>query len=365
MQRPSGLTLLAVLATLSGTPACDCAADEPSFTGARPPVTEPAPRGDETIPGAVDEHALAPATRTDLPASSPAITVLVEGRRVVVTNEALIATWPPGDRERLASAPPAGATERWPSLRTELELTDDTPLRVPGLVEALTATLDVERTRSGSGAPTAVALRITGASPWSSVERVLFAAGMAGLSDPRFVLASGRDEVELRLPLPRTEGPALTGPLAGRDPAEVVAAIQGALAEARGPAPTETGAPRAEVAPALVEGAAALEAHDDDAPPLAGTASRMIVQLGASGLVVTRGAQRLGAGCQRAAIGGGPSLPAASLSTTSVRDCLLVAGATSHPYVFEAEPEITFARVAPILELLDDLGTVSIGTVAR
>jgi hypothetical protein len=81
--------------------------------------------------------------------------------------------------------------------------------------------------------------------------------------------------------------------------------------------------------------------------------------------VVTRGAQRLGAGCQRAAIGGGPSLPAASLSTTSVRDCLLVAGATSHPYVFEAEPEITFARIAPILELLDDLGTVSIGTVAR
>jgi hypothetical protein len=362
MQRASALTFLTIFAALSSTPACECESDEPSFTGARPPVSDPAPRGDETIPGAIDEHALAPATRTDLPASSPAITVLVEGRRVVVTNEALIATWPPSDRERLAAAPPPGATEGWPSIRTEIELAEDAPLRVPGLVEALTATLDVERIRSGSGAPNAVALRVTGASPWLGVERVLYAAGMAGLSEPRFVLASGRAEVELRLPLPRVEGPALTGPLAGRDPAEVVAAIQGALAQARGPALTEP--PRAEVEPTVVEGAAALEAHDD-APAVTGTASRMIVQLGASGLVVTRGEQRLGAGCQRAALGAAPSLPAASITRASVRDCLLVAGATSHPYVFESEPDITFARIAPILEVLDDLGTVSIGTLAR
>ncbi len=125
----------------------------------------------------------------------------------------------------------------------------------------------------------------------------------------------------------------------------------------------------------MAQGAAALapgdeRALDEQAPGgelvrPSGLASRMIVQLGASGLVVTRGQDRLGAGCQRVAIGAAPSLPAASVTQASVRECLVVAGATSHPYVFEAEPEITFARVAPILEVLDDLGTVSIGTAAR
>ena len=107
MVRAPRLTLVAILTTLCATPACDCDGDEPSFTGARPPASEPTEgelRGDETIPGAVDEGLLAPATRSDLPAATPAITVLVEGRRLVVTNEALIATWPPADRERLAAA---------------------------------------------------------------------------------------------------------------------------------------------------------------------------------------------------------------------------------------------------------------------
>ncbi|MFN7698154.1 MAG: hypothetical protein ACK6CU_22470 [Deltaproteobacteria bacterium] len=358
MTRARNWRPLVILATLSLSPACDCGASEPAFTGAPPPAAEPAPRGDETIPGAVDARALAPATRSDLPAATPAITVVVEGRRLVVTNEALVATWPPGDRERLAAAPRPGAPERWPAIRVEVELPEDAPLRVPALVEALTAALDAERARSGAGAPTAVALRITGVSPWLGVERALYAAGMAGLSEPRLVLSSGRDEVELRLPLPRTRGAALTGPLAGRDPAEVVAAIQGALAQARG-APVAPGPPRAEVAPAVVEGASALEAPRGEPPTR--DASRVLVALGADGLTVVRGEQRLGAGCQRPAIGPMPSLPSASISRQSVRDCLLVAGATSHPYGFEAEPEITFARIAPILEVLDEIGTVSIG----
>jgi hypothetical protein len=91
----------------------------------------------------------------------------------------------------------------------------------------------------------------------------------------------------------------------------------------------------------------------------------MIVRLETSGLVVSRGADRLGAGCQRAALSPAPSLPSAGITRTSVRDCLLSAGATSHPYLFESAPDITFARVAPVLEVLDEIGTVSISTTSR
>ncbi len=362
---------LVFLASLSS--GCECADDEPSFTAAPPPregaPREEAPAPVELIPGATSPGALAPATRTDLPPADPAITVRLDGDAVIVTNEGLVASWPPADRERLATAPPAGASAGFPMVTFETSLEATASEMGPSdVTAALRRAIDAERMRSGTGAPTAVALRVTGTTPWSSVLRVLFATGMAGLSEPRFVLTSGREDVELRLPVARAEAPsALPGPMAGRDPAEVIAAIQQALAAH--PREAIEAQPRAEIAPSLAPGASALAGAEPGAEPSAavpaGAAASgpvtITVHLGRDGLVVTRGAERLGTGCQRAAIGAAPSLPSASLTVGALRDCLATAGATSLPYAFEAEREVTFARVAPILETLDDVGSVTIG----
>ena len=367
------LLALACLSIAPLTPACDCASDEPSFN-ARPaaPPAEPV-REEETIVGAIDEAALAPATRTDLPRAVPAITLSITGDTIDVSNLALLASWPPADRERVTAAPPAGAVSTWPRIETSVELDPDAPVRVPGVVDAVTAAVAVERARSGSGTPTVVALRVTGASPWSSVTRGVYAAGMAGLSEPRFVLASGRDEVELRLTLPRVEGSSapLGGALAGRDQAEIAAAIQAALAQhAPSAAPREAitqggGTPHAEIAPEVLAGGGAIAGSEGTArePAIARGApvdATFVVRLGRDGLVVERGGERLGAGCRAAALSPAPSLPMASINHTSVRECLLASGVPTSPYVFQAESEITFARIAPVLEVLDELGSVSL-----
>ena len=87
--------------------------------------------------------------------------------------------------------------------------------------------------------------------------------------------------------------------------------------------------------------------------------TRVRVQLTNDGLFVWRGAQRLGPGCQRPAIGEGPAIPTATLTRTTVQHCIAMAGATAEPYLFEAAHELTFARVVPVLELLDDAGSVA------
>ncbi len=352
-------------------PACDCASDEPSFSARSTPAPPPSTAPEEAIVGAIDEAALAPATRTDLPRAVPAITVSITGSTLDVSNEAVLASWPPADRERVTAAPPAGAASTWPRVDTHVELEAEPPIRVPGVVDALSAAVAVERARSGSGAPTVVAMRVTGASPWSSVTRAVYAAGMAGLSEPRFVLTSGRDEVELRLTLPRFEGTSaplagapLGGALAGRDPAQMAAAIQAALAEHPPAAvPSEGitqggGTPHAEIAPDVLGGTDSITgAAVARGAPVDAT---FTVRLAREGLVVERGGERLGAGCQRVAIGPAPSLPMAAITHTSVRECLLASGVPTSAYVFQAEPEISFVRVAPVLEVLDELGSVSL-----
>lgn len=355
-------------------PACSCGEDEPSFN-ARPEPAPPPSTADETIVGAVDETALAPATRTDLPSAVPAITVAVRGRELEVSNDALLASWPATDRERVAASAPEGAASSWPAIHTSVSLEDDAAVRVPGLVDALTAAVAVERARSGSGAPAIVALRVTGASPWSSVTRAIYNAGMAGLSEPRFVLTSGRDEVELRLTLPRVEGGrGLGGAFGGQDPAALAASIQRALAAhsattgagAPREAITQGGStPRAEIAPEVLAGTEGIAGADPTAaaPAIARGApvsAPFTLHLTREGLVVERDHVRLGTGCQREALNPAPSLPSASMNHTSVRECLLAAGVPTTPYVFQADAEIAFARIAPVLEVVDELGSVAL-----
>jgi hypothetical protein len=361
----------ACLSITSLASACDCAGEEPSFSTRTEPTPAPAP--EESLAGAIDDTSLAPATRTDLPRALPAITVSVTGATLAVSNLGVLASWPPADRDRVTAAPPEGASSAWPRIETSVELEPDAPIRVPGVVDALSAAVAVERARSGSGAPTVVAMRVTGASPWSSVTRAVYAAGMAGLSEPRFVLASGRDEVELRLTLPRVGGSSapLGGALAGRDPAELAASIQAALAQhapAREGMPAEGitqggNTPRAEIAPSVLQGTDSIAGPAEGEREVARGApveAAFTVRLTREGLVVERGGERLGAGCQRAALGPAPSLTMSAITHTSVRECLLASGVPTTPYVFQADPEITFVRVASVLEVLDELGSVSL-----
>jgi hypothetical protein len=336
---------------------CTCGDDEPTLAAAQPaPATAPEPVIERAA-----RRELAPATRTDLPRALPAITVTVDGVAFTVTNAALLASWPPAERARLAETPPPGAGARWPELEVRGEIGGD-GLSVPALTEALNGMLTVERMRSGgAGAPSVVAFRVSPETPWSSVVRVLYASGRAGLFEPRFVLASGREEVELRMPLPdlggttRTPSPALAplpGPMAGQDPAEVAEGIRRAL-EAH-PRDTTT---RVEVRPETTAGSAALFGADGTGVPAAPV---FVLRLAREGLTVTRGTERLAPGCQRVAIGAEPTLPSSSLDATSLRECLAHAGATSRPYTFEATPDTTFAQAVPILEALDDVGSVQI-----
>jgi hypothetical protein len=343
---------LSLLLALSG---CECADDEPSF-GAPPPRV---PSAEPATPAVEAPRALVPATRTGLPAALPSITIALDGEAYTVGNAALLGSWPPSERARLAQAPPAGAGASWPELEVRGEI-GGPGLAVPVLTDALRGALAVERARSASGAPTAVALRVTPETPWSSVARAVYAAGMAGLSEPRFVLASGREEVELRVPLPALDGatrtpasggPRLPGPMAGQDPTEVAEAIRRAL-EAH-PRDTTT---REEVTVGTTAGGDALSGERGSTAE----APVFVVRLGRAGLVLTRGAERLGAGCQRPAIGAEPSLPSAGLGPETLRDCLASAGASRRPYVFEAEPEVSFSRAAPVLEILDEVGSVTI-----
>lgn len=345
---------------------CECGSDAPRLTPR--PASPPA---QETTATATEHHTLAPTTRTDLPAAAPALSAIVDGREVIVTNEALVATWPATDRDRLAAAPPQDAPQGWPSVRATVTLRETNALAVPELSRALSLAGSVERTRSGTGAPGVLALRVTAGTPWQSVMRTLYAANMAGLSEPRFVLMSGRDEVELRAPT-RPEAHA-------RDTQALVAALQRALA-AQGvealvvadPPTTPTVSPAPE-AHAEAEAHAEVEVHAGaqpgteagaDARAEAAAPTQVRVMLAREGLVVHRDGVRLGPGCSREAVGPDPSLPTASLLSpvlraSSLRRCLAAAGPSAAPYLFEADGTLDFAHVLPVLEGLHAQGEIA------
>lgn len=335
---------LAIVAALVLHAGCECGGERPVFvpSGGREPFeTGESPRA--------AAPRLVPATRTDLPRAVPAITVRVDGSRIQADDESWLASWPPAERERVVPLRPAGAPLDWPLVRGEVALAPDALLVVPDLVALMRMLADVERVRSGVGSPTAFAVRVTPESPWSSVVRAVLAAGMAGFSEPRFVLAHGQDEVELRLSLPGSSASSSPGPMAGLDLDRAIDDIQRALlGEIRDEMPAEG---------RLLEGG---ERAPDARPAPYG------VNLEHAGLTITRGTERLGLGCRQPALGVEPSLPMATLNPQTLRDCLAAAGPSSSPYTFEAGPDVPFARVAPVLELLDRLGGVVLVTrIAR
>lgn len=316
---------------------CECD-DEPALlpvaqTPAPPPAPEPEP--------------LVHAMRSGLPEAVPAITITLDRDHFALSNAALIATWPAPDRARVAEARPEAAAATWPVVEREGTLPNTAGYRAPEVEAAFTLAREAELARSQRGAPRSYALRVRPETPWSNVVRVMFSAGMMGLEEPRFVLARGGGEVELRIALPTAgdvDFPQATAPLppslTGRDPAEVANAIREALAAA---------SPQAE----------------DPHPSAAAPVPEVSLVLSDQGVNILRNNERLAAGCARVAIGREPTLATAQLTPDAISQCLTNAGPSPQGYILSADGTLSYARVIAVAESVSTVGRVMFGVAAR
>lgn len=313
---------------------CECE-DE---TALRPAVTTPAPA---PAPEPAPRESLVHASRSGLPESVAAITIQLDGDHFALSNTALIATWPETDRTRVAAMRPEAASAQWPNVEREGTLPTTAGYDAPDVASALNLARDAELARSQSGAPGVFALRVTPETPWASVVRVMFASGQAGFTEPRFVLARGGGEVELRLPMPTMNDAELAAHpaparlpegLADRDPQEIANAIR-----------------------------AALEAHPPSGAvaPIAAPVVTLLVS--DAGLSVQRDTQRLAAGCSRESIGQEPTIPTSQLNTESLTACLTNAGPSPRGYIITADGTLTFERVISVAEMVSITGRVAFG----
>lgn len=167
--------------------ACDCA---PPIEPAR--VEAPAV---DTPLGAVGLVQWRRATSSLTPAV-PRITLVLDTTGITVSNRALVGSWPPAERERLAAAPPRGAREGYPVIDVHYAASE---MALVGA--ALRSCLDVERARSGSGAPTVYALEVAPAATLDALHHVMWAAALEGFITPRFVVTDPAGTARLEVGL--------------------------------------------------------------------------------------------------------------------------------------------------------------------
>ncbi|MFO0683421.1 MAG: hypothetical protein U0234_15290 [Sandaracinus sp.] len=302
---------------------CTCAGEPPPASSEAPPSTAPTEAPREMLPTAAS---------ADLPAATPMPVITVADDHFEVSNRALVATWPPAEREAVGRTRPLGDAE-YPVVERRID-DDSSLLLVPELRDALQALTSVDRARASivhaEGTPTVFAIR---AAPDVRLARVLsavYAAGMVGMREPRLVLASPDGERMLALHTPSAEDEAA-------DP-ELEAAVAAALAPFRAagePPPTEV---------------------DAGLPP---RALRTHVELDEAGLTIRRGALRYGHACAApAAEGEEATIPLAELTPSAVRACLdaLDAG----PTIFRATATTRYAEAVAILEPLAAHGPLTL-----
>lgn len=153
-------------------------------------------------------RALAP----DLAPATPATEVTVRLDRIEVTNEALVASWPP---DALARAQRTAEAPDWPRIAERIS-----PTESPALEAALERARRAERSATGEGTGAgAFNLRVASEVPFAEVERVLRASARAGYGAPLIVLEAGERERVLPWPSARP------GPAPSRE--EIEAALRG------------------------------------------------------------------------------------------------------------------------------------------
>jgi len=261
---------------------------------------------------ALPEPTLPSATRDDLPAATPLVTVTITRTTYAVSNAALVGTWPSTERAVL----PQPIVDRTIDDAT-------TVLEVPALVSAFSDAVTIDRARAAAvgaeGVMTAFAIRAAPGVAYARVLAAIYAAGQAGLREPRLVLLRGTSERVLPIALPRAEGP----------DREAVEAVNAALAALGEPIP------------------------EVDAG-LAPRVPRTYVSLDDSRVRVRP------AGTDVASESALDETTAREASTgRSALDVALDA-AGEHPIVFEAPPTARYGEVVPLLEILARPGDLSL-----
>ena len=167
-----------------------CSCDRPPVSVVAPPTAIEVPR-DVTLP----------ATSADLPAATPALAITVTAHSFVLSNRALVESWPTMEREAIGRARPLGDAS-YPVMEREVDDASDV-LLVAGLREAVSEMRGPERVRASlanaEGITSVVAIRADADVHYARVVAALFAAGMNALDRPRLVLASAGGDRELRL----------------------------------------------------------------------------------------------------------------------------------------------------------------------
>ncbi len=304
-----------VLAWLAGC-SCDDAEPAPRTHDPVAPIEVPAPVSQ-----------LPTAGRADLPAASPAITITVGERTFVVSNRALVATWPPAERQAVGQTRPLGDAD-YPSV--EREVNDATiALMVPGLHDAMSEVLAVETARSSivhaGGITPVFALRAGPDVPFGRVLAAIYAAALTGFNEPRLVLASPDGERELRL---------TRAPMHDEPAAALGAALSGALSGATG---IDSGV------------SAALSAE----------AVRTSVVSSDAGLAIARGGIAFAPGCVERAPADTATIPAALVTPSAIDACFAALG-TPSAIVFRAPSASRYGDVVSVLETLATHGSVSL-----
>lgn len=316
------LSTLLVAAWLAG---CSCDGGE---------ATPPASAAPETIAPPPRTAPLPTASRTDLPAATPAITITVRDDAFVISNAALVASWPPAERAAVGQTRPLGDAD-YPVVEREID-DASTDLVIPALHDPMAAVASIESTRASivhaDGTTQVFALRAEPDVHWGRLLSAIYAAGSVGLSQPRLVLASPDGERELRIVLPSAREAAPT------------AELEAALALAR----------------AVIDGTegAEIPPEPDSGVPL--RPSRVAVLWHDDGLVIQHGLQFFAPGCTETASDRHvPAIPTAAL-TPATLDACLAALDTSHGLIFQAPSSLRYADAVAILETLVAHGEVGL-----
>jgi hypothetical protein len=298
----------ALLLWLAG---CACESEAPVLAPVPPTSVAPAIPVGPTLPST---------SRTDLPASAPMLTLVVQSRSFLVTNRALVESWPDAERVAVGQTRPLGDAA-YPVVEREVDDASDA-LVVAGLRDAMTEVVSVDRARAtivhAEGTATAFAIRADVDVHYARVLAAVFAAGLAGFNQSHLVLEGADGTRDLSLAAAN-----------GAEPEPALGArIAGALA---GTAP----------------GAAA--------------PARTMATLSGDGLVIRRGSIALAPGCtENAALDAdAPTIPSAALTTSAIDACLAAAG-ISGEVLFHAPGTMRYGDVVGVLEALTAHHAVSL-----
>lgn len=309
---------------------CDCGGADRRVAS----PTETTPTSPPDLTADLASEVVVPRTsRTDLPLATPTLEVRALARGFVVSNRALVTSWPASERERAALAASPTSPD-FPLVEATIPAVDAAPLLVPSLRDALARAVEADRAReAGTGTPIVFSVRAPSDVRWDRVLRALFAAGMAGYAEPWLVVRDAED-IERVIRLSTDHG----------GPAPSSAALRDSVREAL--ATLGEGGSGEEAEAAEAEG-------NEGAPSTPGPL--LSLRLEEHGLRVRSGLVELGADCRTPSSDASPAFTTAVLDRASLEACLSALGDFDRAS-FEASPDVTYGSALLVLETVHARG---------